>query len=117
MQVNMDKQANHGQIVVAPEVIMTVIREATVGVSQVDSMVSPSTSLFRRSQGRDGVTLQQSDAGLKIDIHVALEQNSNMMEVAQSIQIAVSDAVDQIIGLEVESIDVHIEDITFKNNA
>ncbi|MEM9776455.1 MAG: Asp23/Gls24 family envelope stress response protein [Chloroflexota bacterium] len=113
----MDKQVNHGQIVVAPEVIMTVIREATLSVGQVDSMVSPSTSLFSRSQGRDGVTLQQSDAGLKIDIHVALEQNSNMMEVAKSVQASVSDAVDQIIGLEVESIDVHIEDITFKNNA
>ena len=113
----MDKQMSHGQIIVAPEVIMTVIREATISVNQVDSMVSPSTSLFRRSQGRDGVTLQQSDAGLKIDIHVALEQNSNMMEVAQSIQSVVADAVDQIIGLDIESIDVHIEDITFKNNA
>ena len=116
MQVNMNGPINHGQIIVAPEVMMTVIRQAAQSVPDVSSMVSPSTSIFRRGQSRDGVTLVQSENGLKIDIHVALKQNSNMMETAKAIQIAVSDAVDQIIGVKIESVDVHVEDITFNND-
>lgn len=95
---------------------MTVVRHAAQSVSDVSSMVSPSTGIFRRGQGRDGVTLTPAEDGLKIDIHVVLKQNSNMMEAAKAIQVAVSDAVDQIIGVQTKSVDVHIEDVAFNND-
>ena len=116
MLVNTNSPINYGQIIVAPEVIMTVVREATLNVSHVASTASPTTGIFRRGQGRDGVTLLQSEDGLKIDIHVALKQNSNMVETAKAIQIAVTDAVDQIIGVNIQTVDVHVENITFKND-
>lgn len=116
MLVNTNNPINHGQIIVAPEVMMTVVRQATQSVPNVASMISPSTGIFRRGQGRDGVTLTQTEDGLKIDIHVVLQQNSNMMETAKAIQIAASDAVDQIIGVKTKSVDVHVEDITFNND-
>lgn len=95
---------------------MTVIRQAAQNVPDVASMTSPATSMFRRGQGREGIILGQSENGLKIDIHVVLKHNVNMIETAQAIQSAVSEAVDQIIGVSVSSVDVHIEDITFNNN-
>ena len=95
---------------------MTVVRQATQSVPDVASMISPATGLFRRGQGRDGVTLTQSDDGFKIDIHVVLKQNANMMETAQAIQVSVSDAVDHIIGVKIKSVDVHIEDVSFNND-
>ena len=58
MLVNTNSLEHFGQIIVAPEVIMQVVREATLSVSDVASMASPTTSIFRRGQGREGVTLQ-----------------------------------------------------------
>ena len=95
---------------------MTVVRQATLSVPDVASMVSPTSGIFRRGQGRDGVTLTQSDDGFKIDIHVVLKQNANMMETAQAIQISVSDAIGHIIGVDIKSVDVHIEDVSFNND-
>jgi uncharacterized alkaline shock family protein YloU len=116
MFVNTNNPISYGQIIVAPEVMMTVIRQAAQNVPDVASMTSPATSMFRRGQGREGIILGQSENGLKIDIHVVLKHNVNMIETAQAIQSAVSEAVDQIIGVSVSSVDVHIEDITFNNN-
>lgn len=95
---------------------MTVVREATLNVPNVASMASPTTGIFRRGQGRDGITLQHLDDGLKIDIHVALKQNSNMVEAAKAIQVAVADSVDQFIGVNIQTVDVHVENISFKND-
>lgn len=117
MLVNTNNSTNYGQIIVAPEVMMTVVREATLSVADVSSLTSPSTSIFRRGQGRDGVTLQTSESGLKIDIHVTLQENSNMVESAKAIQIAVVDAVDQIVGANIEAVDVHVENVSFKSES
>ena len=95
---------------------MTVIRQATLTVPEVSALANPTTGIFRRGQGRDGVTLQASEGGLKIDIHVVIQENSNMMEAAKAVQVAVSDAVDHIVGTHIESVDVHVEDVTFKND-
>lgn len=115
MLVNTNNSTNFGQIIVAPEVMMTVVREATLSVGDVASLTSPSTGIFRRGQGREGVTLQTSEGGLKIDVHVTLQENSNMVEAAKAVQVAVVDAVDQIVGATVESVDVHVENVSFKN--
>jgi len=113
MLVNSSNEINHGKIIVAPEVTMAIVRQATQNISNVASMVSPTTNIFRRNQGRDGVTLTQSEDGLKIDIYVILKQNTNMVETAKTIQVAVSDAVDQLIGIQLTAVDVHVEDVTF----
>ena len=82
MLVNTNSSINYGQIIVAPEVIMKVVRETTLNVSGVASMASPTTGIFRRGQGREGVTLQTTESGLKIDIYVTLQENSNMVDAA-----------------------------------
>ena len=116
MLVNTNSSINLGQIIVAPEVIMKVVHQATLTVPDVASLATPTTGIFRRGQGRDGVNLQASEGGLKIDIHVVVQENSNMIEAAKAVQVAVSDAVDHIVGTDIESVDVHVENISFTND-
>jgi len=106
----MKAQQEIGQITIAPEVLETVIRLATLAVPGVRHMITPPG--VWRFLGRDGVKIEVDDNTVHTDVYIVIEPNANMLAVGRQIQAEVTRAIHDMIGMNVGSVDVHIEDVS-----
>lgn len=108
--------ASLGRIEVAPEVITTIARFVTLANESVTKMgTPPSSGLFRRAIRHDGVVLQYEDGKLVFDIYVFMDPHGNIRDASQKLQTAIVEAMDNMVGIPVEAVNIHVEDVTYKN--
>lgn len=105
-----------GRIEIAPEVLTTIVRYTTLGVEGVNKMAAVPADvgrLFRRTAGKDGIILDYDDGTLSFEIYVMMDPHVNVLETSQAIQEAVIEAIDKMVGLAVDTVDVHVEDVVY----
>jgi uncharacterized alkaline shock family protein YloU len=106
-----------GKTTIAPEVLLTIARLTTLNVNGVSRICHlPSAAmrkLFKRGHVDEGVAIEIIDGVVYADIYVILEHNYNVREVSHSIQVEVTRAITEMEGMQVGSINVHIEDIDY----
>lgn len=103
-------------VTVAPSALITIAREATLGVGGVASMGTTPGGvgrLLRRTPKANGVRISVEDNTAAIRVYVVLKADTNMRDVSREIQREVGRAMHDIVGLDVTSVDVHIEDVDF----
>jgi len=108
-----------GKTTIAPGVLSTIIRLAALqveGVSCLAQVPSSVNTLFSRSRD-DGVEITVEDDGaVYADLHLILSDRANIRETSKKVQEEVSLAISKMVGMEVGSINIHIEDIDYQNN-
>lgn len=106
-----------GRIEVAPEVLVTIAHYAALrvdGIAKMASAPTDSNRLFRRTAREDGIILQFTEEDrLKFDIYVIMDPNVNIMETSRALQTAVIEAIDTMVGIPVEMVNVHVEDVLY----
>lgn len=105
-----------GRIEVAPEVLITIAHFATArmeGVRQMASVPADVARLFRRSIQHDGILLNVTDNQVKFDIYVIMEPEVNIMETSKALQAAVVEAVDTMVGIPVNAVNIHVENVGY----
>lgn len=106
-----------GRIEVAPEVLATIAYYATLRVDGIAKMapIPPDVArLFRRDTRHHGVLLDLVDEGrVKFDIYVIMNPHVNIMETSQRLQTAVMEAIDTMVGIPVDAVNVHVEDVIY----
>ena len=105
-----------GRIEIAPEVLTTIVHYTTLDVEGVYKMAAVPSDvgrLFRRSSGRDGIILDYADGTIAFDIYVMMDPHVNVLETSQNVQEAVVEAIDKMVGLSVETVNVHVEDVIY----
>ena len=105
-----------GRIEVAPEVLITIARQAVLsvdGVRQMADIPSEVGNLFRRTTRHDGIVLSFEDNRLAFDIYVLMDPTVNIVQSSQAIQVAVREAMDKMVGIPVRAINIHVEDVAF----
>jgi uncharacterized alkaline shock family protein YloU len=105
-----------GRIEIAPEVLTTIVHYTTLDVEGVYKMAAVPADvgrLFRRSSGRDGIILDYADGTIAFDIYVMMDPHVNVLETSQNVQEAVVEAIDKMVGLSVETVNVHVEDVIY----
>jgi len=105
-----DKQPKIGKITVAPEVLETIARLTTLAVPGVTRMISPPG--MRRLLGQDGVRIEVTGNSVRVKLYVVTEPHANMLNVGRQIQAEVTRAIQDMIGMDVLSVDVYIEDVS-----
>lgn len=104
-----------GRIEVAPEVIMTIVRFVAQNVDGVAKMGNPpSDRLFRRATKQDGVVLHYDEGKLVFDIYVLMDPHVNIMQASRKLQAAVVEAIDKIVGVPVEAVNIHVDDVFYE---
>jgi uncharacterized alkaline shock family protein YloU len=104
-----------GKTTIAPEVLLTIARLATLevpGVSRMGSVPGGVNRLFRRGFG-EGVRIELAEDYVTVDLYVILSSGQNMRDVSRNIQREVARAINEMIGIQVERVNIHIEDIDF----
>ncbi len=104
-----------GKTTVSPEVLTTISSLAALevtGVSRLASVPGGVNRLFHRGAS-DGVRIEAKDNVALVDLHLILKQDVNIREVSRNIQQNVARAIQEMVGMEVGEVNIHIEDIDY----
>ena len=115
-----DELARHesiGRVEVAPGVLTTIAHYATLDVDGVHKMAPTPADvgqLFRRHVARnEGVILDYSDGQLVFDIYVFMDPHVNVRDTSRLLQSAIIDAIDKMVGIPVDTVNIHVEDVVY----
>jgi uncharacterized alkaline shock family protein YloU len=104
-----------GKTTIAPDVLLTIARLSALGVpgvartSQVPGGVN---RLFRRGAD-DGVRIEVRDQAVAVDLYLVVEHERNVREVSRAAQAAVARAIQEMVGMDVLAVNIHIEDVAY----
>lgn len=113
--VAQDEARTPGKTTIAPDVLLTIVQLTTLniqGVSRMSNIPGGVNRFFNRGSG-EGVRLVIKDDIITADIYVILKDNTNIRDVARSIQQKVERAISEMVGMQVARINVHVEDIDY----
>jgi uncharacterized alkaline shock family protein YloU len=112
-----EEYRSSGKTTLAPDVLLTIARMSAVSVEGV-SHLAPIPGGFDRlfKQGSDsGVQITVEDGIVYIELYVVLKKDFNVREVSRNLQTRVGRSISEMVGMEVGHINVHIEDIDYKD--
>ena len=109
----------YGATTIAPGVLVTIAKMSALGVEGVADVAPIPGGVnrwFRRGE-TEGVRLQVDENAVAVDLYLILESDTDVRAVCRKVQSEVARAIEDMVGMEVERIDVHVEDIHFQNAA
>ncbi|MEJ2751268.1 MAG: Asp23/Gls24 family envelope stress response protein [Candidatus Promineifilaceae bacterium] len=105
-----------GRIEVAPEVLATIAQFAVRrvdGVAQMAPIPPHIANMFRKATRQDGIVLDVVDNRLRFNIYVIMEPQVNVLEASREMQSAVTEAIDTLVGIPVDTVNIHVEDVEY----
>jgi uncharacterized alkaline shock family protein YloU len=105
-----------GTTTIAPDVLLTIAQLSTLnvnGVSRLGHVQTPMNQLLRRTQKREGVSLELLEDVVYMDIYVILKNDVNVRDVSHNIQREVARAISEMVGMSVGRVNIHIEDVDY----
>jgi uncharacterized alkaline shock family protein YloU len=109
----MTEQFQQGKTTVSPDVLVTIARLSALsvpGVSRMAHVPGGVNRLFKRGFG-DGVRIEVEDNIVVANLYLILKQHVNIREVSRNVQHQVARALQEMVGMDIGGIDIHIEDI------
>jgi uncharacterized alkaline shock family protein YloU len=107
-----------GNTTIAPEVLLTITQLTTLGVPGVSRMSPLPGSVGRLLHHKvTGVHLQIEENYVTADLYLILINDVNIREVSQKVQAQVARAIIETVGMQVDQINIHVEDIDFPSEA
>jgi uncharacterized alkaline shock family protein YloU len=106
-----------GTVTIAPEVLVTIVRLATRDVPGVHAMSADWTRDVNRFLGNprvgDGVLTRVQGERVGVDLYIVVEPDVSMLELGRLIQAEVTRSIEDMLGMEVQEVNVHIEDVYY----
>jgi uncharacterized alkaline shock family protein YloU len=121
MMADMEKRSHpaYGATTIAPGVLITIAKMTALsvdGVASVAPIPGGVNRWFRRGE-TEGIRLHVDENAVAVDLHLILESGTDVRAVCRKVQSEVARAIEDMVGMEVQRIDVHVEDIFFQNAA
>jgi uncharacterized alkaline shock family protein YloU len=102
-----------GRVTIAPEVLVAIAKLTTLSVPGVVRMVPTGLQGFLRRGATEGVLLEVNDERVQLDLFIAADANANLRQLGQKIQAEIARAIRDMVGMDVETINVHIQDVAY----
>ncbi len=105
-----------GKTTVSPEALTTIARMAALsvpGVKKLAPVASGVDRIFRRGVN-EGVLITVRENTVSADIFLILKQDVNIREVGRNVQQQVTRAIQEMVGMDVGQIEIHIENIDYE---
>jgi len=106
-------ESPEGKTTVSPDVLVTIARFSALsvpGVSRMAQVPGGVNRLFKRGIS-EGVRIEVEDNVVVANLYLVLKQHVNIREVGRNVQHQVARALQEMVGMEVGEIEIHIEDI------
>ena len=102
-------------IKIADDVVATIAGKAAMEVSGVYSMAGGFaggiSEVFGKKNYTKGIKVDNSEKGLKIDVNIIVEYGARIPDVAYEIQNRVKKSIENMTGLNIEEVNVHIQGV------
>ena len=102
-------------IKIADDVIATIAGKAAMEVKGVYSMsggfAGGISEVFGKKNYTKGIKVDNTEKGLKIDVNIIVEYGARIPDVAYEIQNRVKKSIENMTGLNVEEVNVHIQGV------
>ena len=106
-----------GQVTIAPGVLVTIVQLTTQDIPGVHAMTTNWSRDVSRFFGGvnvgDGVQIRVHEDDVTIDVYVIVEQNASMLQLARRVQNEVARAVQEMTGMGIQEVNVHITDVYY----
>lgn len=104
-----------GKTTIEPDVLIAIAKLTALNVPGVNRLVAAPASVDRIFQRgvSEGVHINVENNVVSADLFVVLDRDVDVREVSRSIQLKVSRAISEMVGMEVGRVDIHVEDIEF----
>lgn len=107
-------EENLGTVTVAPEVLVQLIRLTALATPGVTRLAATFHGKVRRLFGGktgEGIEIEIEDHSVAINLYVIAEPDAQMLVLGQTLQREISRAVQDVVGMPVKEINIHIEDV------
>ncbi|NMA67133.1 MAG: Asp23/Gls24 family envelope stress response protein [Clostridiaceae bacterium] len=109
-----------GQIKISSEVIMIIahtVASEVEGVAAMNANIADNiSSVLGRKHVPKGVKVEVDDKNVEIDFYIVVNYGARIPEVAWRIQEKVKTAVESMTGMNVTSINIHVQGVSFDKN-
>ena len=105
-----------GKTTVAPDVLITIARLSALsvpGVSRMAQVPGGVNRLFKRG-AHEGIRMQVENNTVFVNLYLILKQDVNIREVSRNVQHQVARALQEMVGMDIGEIEIHIEDIDYE---
>ena len=108
-----------GKTTVSPDVLISIAKLSALSVSGVSHMAPISGGVNRlfRKGANEGVRIEVEEDVVYADIYLVLKQDVNIRDVSRTVQQQVTRAMQEMVGMDVGHVDIHIEDIDYEEAA
>jgi uncharacterized alkaline shock family protein YloU len=106
-----------GRTTIAPDVLVAIVKltvNGVPGVSRLAPVPGRVNRIFRR-EAADGVEISVENNTVYADVYVIFKRDVNVRDVSRSIQHQIARAVNEMVGMEVGKVNVHVEDIDYRS--
>jgi uncharacterized alkaline shock family protein YloU len=105
-----------GKTTIAPEVLITIARMAALNVPGVTAMASVPGGVdrFFRRGVNEGIRISIHENVVMGDLYIIVKDDVNIREVGRNVQQQVARAIQEMVGMDVVRLDVHIENIEYE---
>ncbi len=101
-----------GSVTVEPTVLETIARLTTLEVSGVEGIAERDVDRLLGVAGKS-VAVQVKDGRVLVDLHIIAGPDQSLLQLGRKVQHEVTRSVQQMIGMPVEAVNVHIEDVKY----
>jgi uncharacterized alkaline shock family protein YloU len=104
------------KITIAPAVLLTVVRLASLhvpGVVRMGNTPGGVNRWLRRTPGERGIQMIVEDETVVVDVYIVADADANLREVSYNVQRQVARAIEENVGMTVGAVHVHIEDVVW----
>ncbi len=110
------QQTKLGTIRIAPSVlamIASLTARHVPGVVDMSAVTRPPSRVLQRTNlgHAPGVTLQVRNDGVATDVYIVAAPDTNLKRLGQTVQRRVREAMDQMVGMTADQVNVYIEDV------
>lgn len=103
-----------GKVTIAPTVLTTIVRLTALeqrGVRRLAPSLPKVHGLLAGGAVEEGISVEVTDKGVQVELHVVAEANTNMRKLGETLQASITRAIEEMVGLPVVAVDVHIDDV------
>lgn len=117
---NISRKPNVGSLKISEEVLATIASFAAKEVPGVAAMALSSPAsiknfLVKSSPSSKSVKIELNDDVAIIDVYVNLKYGAKIPETSEAIQTSVKESVQNMTGITVSRVNIHVEGITFED--
>ncbi|WP_156289026.1 Asp23/Gls24 family envelope stress response protein [Oceanobacillus salinisoli] len=115
--MSIELNTNDGQVTITNDVIATIAGGTAVECYGIVGMASKSqirdgiAEILRKENYSRGIIVRQKDEKLHIDMYIIVSYGTKISEVASNVQSQVKYALNQSLGLSIDSVNIYIQGV------